>query len=239
MDPLFDEGSSIPPYVWLAAAAISISLFFWFRLTKRNWKLMVVYVGALVGGLLGAKLTFLAAEGWMYYNTPGWSEQLLRGKTVLGALLSGYLSVEIVKRIVGLHHPTGDFFATVVPLALIVARFGCLAQGCCLGVPQPESWHTLTDQSGVSRWPAVPAEIIFNLICLVVLNTMRREKILPGQHFHLYLIAYGLFRFLHEFVRATPRLFGPVSGYHIAALLVALLGLIGFLKRRPKASALA
>ena len=58
--------------------------------------------------------------------------------------------------------------------------------------------------------------------------------ILPGQHFHLYLMAYGVFRFVHEFWRDTPRIVGLMSGYQIAALAVAGLGLIGFIQRREK-----
>jgi phosphatidylglycerol:prolipoprotein diacylglycerol transferase len=53
-----------------------------------------------------------------------------------------------------------------------------------------------------------------------------------AQHFHIYLIAYGIFRFAHEFVRDTPRILGPLSGYQIAALGVAMLGAIGFVLRQ-------
>jgi len=35
-----------------------------------------------------------------------------------------------------------------------------------------------------------------------------------------------------EFVRATPRLLGPLSGYHFAALAVALFGLVCFARRQ-------
>jgi phosphatidylglycerol:prolipoprotein diacylglycerol transferase len=54
---------------------------------------------------------------------------------------------------------------------------------------------------------------------------------LPNQHFHLYLVAYGLFRFTHEFWRDTPQVFGPLSGYQIAALLLVMLGGVGFWRR--------
>ena len=60
----------------------------------------------------------------------------------------------------------------------------------------------------------------------------RRWKLLPGQHFHLYPAAYGIFRFDHEFLRVSPKILGPISGYQIAALAVALLGIIGFARRR-------
>jgi phosphatidylglycerol:prolipoprotein diacylglycerol transferase len=61
---------------------------------------------------------------------------------------------------------------------------------------------------------------------------MRWRKILPGQHFHIYLIAYGVFRFFHEFLRETPKVAGPLSGYQMVAAGVVALGTAGFLKRR-------
>jgi phosphatidylglycerol:prolipoprotein diacylglycerol transferase len=50
----------------------------------------------------------------------------------------------------------------------------------------------------------------------------------------LYLIAYGLFRFAHEFVRAEPRIMGPLSGYQFAALAVLGLGVWGFVSRQNR-----
>ena len=48
-------------------------------------------------------------------------------------------------------------------------------------------------------------------------------------------MAYGIFRFLHEFVRDTPRILGPISGYQMIALAVAMLGAIGFFLRQRQA----
>jgi phosphatidylglycerol:prolipoprotein diacylglycerol transferase len=81
-------------------------------------------------------------------------------------------------------------------------------------------------------------ELLFNALMLGVVLLLRWRKILPGQHFHIYLMAYGLFRFAHEFVRDTPRILGPISGYQIAALCVALLGAIGFFLRQRRANPL-
>jgi phosphatidylglycerol:prolipoprotein diacylglycerol transferase len=58
-----------------------------------------------------------------------------------------------------------------------------------------------------------------------------RRHALNGQLFHVYLIAYGVFRFFHEFARATPPLLGPITGYQIAALAVLALGLLRFRQR--------
>ncbi len=56
--------------------------------------------------------------------------------------------------------------------------------------------------------------------------------VFAGQHFHLYLIAYGLFRFAHEFFRETPRILGPITGYQLAALAIVGLGAVGFVVRQ-------
>ncbi|HEY8903409.1 MAG TPA: hypothetical protein VIM48_06860, partial [Chthoniobacterales bacterium] len=55
------------------------------------------------------------------------------------------------------------------------------------------------------------------------------RRLLPGQHFHLYLIAYGTFRFFHEIVGNTPREFGPFSGYQALAIACVAVGIIGFI----------
>jgi len=61
---------------------------------------------------------------------------------------------------------------------------------------------------------------------------MRRNRVLPGQHFHIYLMAYGVFRFGHEYLRDTPRILGGMSGYQVAAAGCFILGLVGFVRRR-------
>jgi len=61
---------------------------------------------------------------------------------------------------------------------------------------------------------------------------LRWGRIAPGQLFHIYLMAYGIFRFFHEFLRDTPPIIGTVSGYQIAALGIFVLGAAGYARRR-------
>jgi len=81
-------------------------------------------------------------------------------------------------------------------------------------------------------WPASQVEFLFNAIILGVILLLRWGRIARGQLFHIYLIAYGTFRFFHEFLRDTPRLFGPISGYQIASLAIVILGITGFALRK-------
>jgi phosphatidylglycerol:prolipoprotein diacylglycerol transferase len=223
---------TMSPYSWLMIAGIAVSIVFWIRLARRDERLMLIYLAALVSAFLGAKLVYLAAEGWMFWDSPERWIIWATGKSILGALLGGYAGVEIAKKLTGYTTPTGDWFALIAPIGILLGRIGCLLHGCCLGRVCPASWWTMRDSQGVARWPAVPIEMIFNAAAALTFLILRRRQVLSGQHFHLYLIAYGLFRFAHEYLRATPRLAGGISGYQIAAIAVAGLGIVGFVRRR-------
>lgn len=220
------------PYSWLMLAGIGVSIVFWLRLARREERLLIIYLAALVSAFLGAKVVYLAAEGWMSWNDPQRWMIWATGKTILGALLGGYAGVEIAKRVTGYTAATGDWFALIAPLGIVLGRVGCLLHGCCLGRECAPSWWTIMDAQGVARWPAVPVEIGFNLVAIFVFGVLKRRHLLPGQHFHFYLIGYGLFRFAHEFLRATPRVAVGISGYQIAAIAVAVFGIVGFVRRR-------
>ncbi|HEX4644313.1 MAG TPA: prolipoprotein diacylglyceryl transferase family protein [Verrucomicrobiae bacterium] len=207
-------------YGWLMLAGIILSVCLWARLARRDDRLVAIYVAALVGAFLGAKVVYILAEGWLHFGAPDMWLQLATGKSILGALLGGYAAVEIAKRLVRYTGVTGDWFAFIAPMGIVLGRIGCLLEGCCLGKVCQPAWFTLNDHAGTARWPAVPVEIAFNFAAILAFLLLRKNHRLVGQHFHLYLIAYGLFRFLHEFLRDTPRLAGSISGYQFAALAV-------------------
>jgi phosphatidylglycerol:prolipoprotein diacylglycerol transferase len=223
---------TISPYTWLLLAGVVVSFLFWRCRAREDKRLVFIYGAALIGAFFGAKVVFFLAEGWLYLGAPDMWWQLLAGKSILGALLGGYAFVELAKRHAGYDRATGDDFALVAPVGIALGRVGCLLHGCCLGEVCRPGWYALNDVEGVPRWPAVPVELAFNGFAFAIFLFLRRRKTLPGQHFHLYLIGYGAFRFAHEFVRATPRILGPFSGYHFAALAVAMFGVICFWRRR-------
>jgi phosphatidylglycerol:prolipoprotein diacylglycerol transferase len=223
---------TITPYTWLLLAGIVVSLVFWRRRARDDKRLVFIYGAALVGAFFGAKLVYLAAEGWQHLGAPDMWLQLAAGKSILGALLGGYAFVELAKWQLGYRKTTGDDFALIAPISITLGRIGCLLHGCCLGVTCQPAWYALRDSAGVLRWPAVPVEIGFNLVAFAGFLLLRRWRLLPGQHFHLYLMGYGVFRFAHEFLRATPRIAGPLSGYQFASLAVALFGAVCFYRRR-------
>ena len=218
-------------YGWLMLAGFGVSVFFWARLCRRDGRLLAVYVGALFGSLFGSKVAYFAAEGWIKIGHPNFWYDLATGKTILGALLGGYLGVELAKCIARYRSPTGDWFALIAPICILIGRIGCLIHGCCQGVAcRSPAWYTLQDAGGEPRWPSVPVELLFNLFAILTFFHLRRGRLLPGQHFHLFLISYGAFRLMHEFARNTPKL-GAFSLYQILALALIALGTVRFLER--------
>ncbi len=219
-------------YPLFLLAGILVSFFTWRRLARNDQRLPVIYAAALVCAFAGAKVVYLAAEGWLWWGRPECLMAWLSGKSILGALLGGYAGVEAAKKLTGYTKPTGDLFAVIAPLGILLGRAGCLMHGCCQGIVCEPAWFTPAGADGRSRWPAVPAEMLFNAVALIAVLILRSKRLLPGQLFHLYLMACGAFRFFHEFLRDTPRVLGSFSGYQAAALAVFFLGLCGFLKRQ-------
>jgi len=222
-------------YGWLMLAGIFVSIFLWSRLIRRDDRLVLIYVAALAGAFLGAKLVYFAAEGWLHWHDPNRWVVLATGKSITGALLGGYAAVEIAKRLLGYQGATGDWFAVIVPVGVMIGRIGCMINGCCLGKACRPDWFTINDTHGVPRWPASQMEFVFNGVMLGVILLLRWGRIAPGQLFHIYLMAYGIFRFFHEFLRDTPQIIGPLSGYQIASLGIFALGAAGFARRRQLA----
>ncbi len=221
-------------------AGIAVSIVIWSRLARRDERLVLIYISALAGAFFGAKLVYLAAEGWLHWHDPDRWVILATGKSITGALLGGYLAVKIAKHHLKYPGATGDWFAVIVPVGVMIGRIGCMINGCCLGRVCEASWFTVSDTHGITRWPSPEVEFMFNALWLVVVLWLRGQGMKPatyrfrGQHFHLYLIAYGTFRFFHEFLRDTPKLIGPISGYQIAALALVALGVSGFYHRQTQ-----
>ncbi len=219
-------------YGLVSMVGLLVGGWIWSRRWTKKPESISVFIGAICGAYLGAKVLYLLAEGWLYFGEPGWGMQWLTGKTIVGALLGGYAGVELVKWMIERREPTGDWFAIGVPISIAVGRLGCLRHGCCLGRECPDSdWWSLVDSAGITRWPAVPLELAFNLLFVAAILPLAMRKAGRGQLFHFYLISYGAFRFFHEFQRETPKVLFGLSGYQLGAIGLIVLGTIRFRQR--------
>lgn len=231
--PLFLIGHTVLPFhpaaATLTALGLVVSLLLWSRVAKRQPQSIIIAIGGLAGALVGAKIGFWLGEAPIAWGEPDFWGRMVGGKTILGSLLFGWIGVEWTKRVLQWHRPTGDDFARIIPIGIALGRVGCVLHGCCQGRSLNLLGHAVLR---LDRWPAAWVEIGFQIVFLAVSFSLRNRPHLKGQHFHLYMISYGLFRFFHEFLRDTPRYSGTmISPYMLLALACAIAGTIGFVRR--------
>ena len=203
-------------------AGILFSSLLWYLRTRRRPEMMMVYAGALAGAFVGAKLAYVIAEGPWIWSSPDRWLLLATGKSVVGGILGGYSGVEAMKALAGMRQSTGDLFAPIIPLGVALGRVGCWLHGCCLGIPVPSGWWSVCDAQGTCRWPSAQAELLFQLLTFGIIVAMRKRW--AGRLFPFYLMAYGAFRFIHEWLRDTPKWWNLLSGYQVMCLLMVGLG---------------
>ena len=221
------------PYRWTMLGAITLSAIYWWRQAKKDPALLPIFIGALTGVFVGAKVAYLLAEGWRDATLPNMWMRMLAGKSIVGGILGGWAGVELLKWLTGYRKPTGDAFVLIAPLGIALGRVGCWLQGCCLGRPMAASWIMKRDPEGVTRWPAAQIELGFQLMAFALVLLLRKRAFWRGRLFFAYLGTYGVFRFAHEFVRDTPALPGGLSGYQWMSLVMAGAGIVAFVQRGP------
>lgn len=145
-----------------------------------------------------------------------------------------------------------DIAAISIPIGHFFGRLGCTSAGCCHGKPVPED-SPFRDIAiifpdnphcqappGIPLYPTQPAEAVGNLIIFFVLFTLYRRKSFDGQIFSLYLILYGVERFLLEFWRGvTPPI--PWLGLtwnQVITIMMVLAGMALFFVRKRRNEAL-
>jgi phosphatidylglycerol:prolipoprotein diacylglycerol transferase len=222
---------------------LGVALFALFRPTKQyadprdRAQYIRLQVLTLVAALLGAKVAVLMGDGlWPLRPFHDWIALLLSGRSIVGALLFGFLAAEIAKPLLGYTLPPNDRFAIVLPFSIATGRLGCWMSGCCLGVESQAPW-ALTGVDGVSRVPAPLIEMTFHLAAGLGLLMLWRRGKLPGRLFALYLAGYGAFRFVSEYWRVTAKVFGGLSAYQWFALAMVIAGVTALVLRRHLSSA--
>ena len=177
----------------------ALVLWLWSRAQNLNTQGMKwIALAGICGGVAGAKIT-----QWIIGDGGAVSSAILNphngGKSLIGGLVCGWISVEIAKRVLGIRRSTGDGWALALPAGEAVGRIGCYFNGCCYGTPCDASFAIY--QHGAWRHPtqlysAFAAALIFAIVWFAR-PLLKRE----GDAFKLYLLLYGASRFAIEFAR--------------------------------------
>jgi phosphatidylglycerol---prolipoprotein diacylglyceryl transferase len=204
------------------------------------WKRLSLLLAAFIGGSLGGKLPFVISSivSWLS-GSPSVNAQSIGaeflsawfsdGKTITAGLIGAYLAVELAKRLVDVRVKTGDAFAVPLALALAAGRWGCFFNGCCYGVETTLPWGVWFNVPGADGLPHLmkchPTQIyesVFHFTMALLLLWLTLRDLLPRQRLKFYLIAYGVYRFLTEFIRPEPVYWPGLTFYQWAALAIVV-----------------
>lgn len=166
-----------------------------------------VIVGALIGAALGNKLAFCFDSPELCDFRGAGLRALLAGQSVVGALLGGWLGVEVGKKIAGITVRTGDDYVAPILAGLAIGRVGCflagLHDGTC-GVPTPLAWG-VDFGDGLRRHPAQLYECLLALAALVTWPRWRRVFArTPGLAFRALMLGYFVWRIAVDRLKPVP-----------------------------------
>lgn len=161
---------------------------------------------------------------------------LMSGKTIVGGLVRGLLTVELVKRIIGEKVSTGDLFAATIALGLAIGRMGCF-----LGGLSDDTYGTPTSLAcgidfgdGVQRHPTQLCESIFALGLFFFLWRMMKRRHQKGDVFKAFMVTYAPWRLAIDYLKPEFRMAGlsGLQGACAATLVYCVRDISRWVQRR-------
>ena len=186
---------------------------FWlFRLQKRvqlkGWQILAFSVLHTVCGVFSVKVFAIAESG---FNWKAAGNMSLFGGVFFMPIFY-FAGAKLLRE-----KPAEIFDAGTVCMlfTLMCARINCILSGCCQGAWIGNTGH---------RWPTREAELVYDLVAIIVLGKWVLQGKKRGEIYPMYMISYGIFRFVTEGFRSSE----GASGMHLAhiwALICFMLGL--------------
>lgn len=123
-----------------------------------------------------------------------------------------------------------DVFTICLVFTLMCARLNCMISGCCLGAHIPIEGLTHL------RFPTRELELLFYVILLSRLWRKVLSGSARGMIYPIYMISYGIFRFVTETLRVSSRANNILHISHLWALLSLGIGIsiYGELQKKEK-----
>jgi phosphatidylglycerol:prolipoprotein diacylglycerol transferase len=187
-------------------------------------------LAAALGGISGARALYVATNWSAFAANPLWVFQLQRGGMVFyGGLIGGTIAVASYVLIKKLSVPViADGAAIAVPLGSAIGRLGCFLNGCCSG-RETSAWFGIAFPGTAAR--VIPTQLIDSvanwLIFATLLHLFVRDRRRPGVLWWLFLVLYGVSRFLVEMLRTNPALALGLTQAQWISIPMVLAGAVG------------
>lgn len=220
----------------IAIGALSAYITSEYRAKKRGMQYELVFnlfIWALVGGILGAKLLYLLTQLKAIMEDPSLLLDISHGFVVYGGIIGGIISGFLFTKKHKLNFL--EFFDLVMPsiaLAQGFGRLGCLLAGCCYGNETNSVFHLIFHESdfapnNVPLIPTQPISSVLDFLNFFALIMIAKRSKAKGQVAGFYLTFYSAGRFILEFFRGdlVRGTVGPLSTSQFIAIFLFLIGL--------------
>lgn len=242
MYPEIDIGNfTFTSYSILYTLAFLLSIYlFWIELKRRGEKFkifMLMSLTMLLSGFGGAKVFYILINVSLRdfledpVNAMISSGRIYHGGFIFSVLIA-FLIVRLTERNFWV---VADSATPGLAIGISVGRIGCFLNGCCLGKPTNLSWgvkfYRIDSSINLSLHPAQLYESITMLFIFLFLWRIRKKNHPQGYIFSIYLLAWGVERFIIEFFRiTTPSPFFSLSVAQLISLAMVLFAVYNFFR---------
>jgi phosphatidylglycerol:prolipoprotein diacylglycerol transferase len=255
MHPILFEIFGFPVYTYgvLLAAAYLLGLQFALMRAKSRGldpnRVMDLGIWIIISALAGAKLLLVIVEFDTFRNPAELWTLLRSGGVFYGGLIAAVVvALWYLRRHRMPVWTVTDVFAPGIALGHVIGRLGCLFAGCCFGRPTSVPWAITFQNEYAAQNVGTPLNIPLHptqlyeasaelLILGILLATERKGRPYPGRTFWLYMVFYGISRFIIEIYRGDPRgTVGMFSTSQFVSIVLVPLALIMLIVLRRRAN---
>jgi phosphatidylglycerol:prolipoprotein diacylglycerol transferase len=184
-------------------------------------RFFVGFIVVILIGVTGTRVLYVMSD--VGYYVANWREIFsVEGTIIQGALIFGLVAVIGLARVLGIPFwKLADLVVPGVALGQAIGRVGCLATGCCFGLPV----HLPGMGDGVVwTYPTQTMHAVANLLIMVILLAMDKPRTKPFDGFLalMYALLFSAQRYLIDLLRATGAVFAdtmPFAGIRVARVI--------------------
>ena len=218
-------------FTWLTDHALILllgcgTLFNVYWLHRCRERLHLRWPSVLLLSVLHTVLGVLSVKGFALFETGNFSNMSLFG----GVFFMPLFYWGVAKLAKQKAADVFDVFTICLVFTLMCARLNCIISGCCLGAHIPIEGLTHL------RFPTRELELLFYVILLSRLWRKVLSGSARGMIYPIYMISYGIFRFVTETLRFSDRTDSILHISHLWALLSLGIGIsiYGELRKKEK-----
>jgi phosphatidylglycerol:prolipoprotein diacylglycerol transferase len=216
---LFRVGDfALPSYGMMLVISFLTAIFFVRRTAKKRGidpnlvENLAFYL--MLGVIIGGRLLYVIFHWQQYDQNPLdifalWKGGMMFFGGFIGGLIASILYLRKEKISISVF---ADIIAPAIALGTFFTRIGCFLNGCCFGQPSSLPWAVKFPpgcaagkyqvHQGIERLhPTQLYSSIFGFLLFFFLWHRLKQPHKDGQVFSLYLLSYGTFRFLIDFLR--------------------------------------